>query len=169
MDCPEPIQIDTPKIKDMKIIKSKRFKAKDDESKSFDIEMGVSDDSIIFKTLINNGFITTNYSSIYSFEKLKQNNIFSIQDNIEEIYEQIEIYINDEPVSIKIKENNIIIKLLTRIKKCPEIFFELKEEAMDKNKLLNFLIDKIKNLELKMNIVESLEKKINNLNWKTII
>ena len=41
----------------------------------------------------------------------------------------------------------MIIKLLTRIKKIPEITFELKQEVIDSKEIINNLIDKICKLE----------------------
>ena len=123
MDCPEPIMIRTP---DLKTKKSRKFNSKDEQGKEHEIEIGVTNESIIFKSEINNGIITKKYSNIYSFDTLKKNNIFTFQENIEEIYDQIELYIEDEPVSSTVNENSIIIKTSTKIKKYPEIIFELK-------------------------------------------
>ena len=122
--------------------------------------MGLTNDSIIFKCEINNGIITKKFSSIYSFNKLKQNNIFTFQENIEEIYDQLEIYSNDEPVSSKINDNNVIIKMLTKIKKFPEIIFELKQEKIDNKEIINIMSEKINNLEIKINNLESSNKSI---------
>ena len=174
MDCPEPIMIITP---DLKTKKSRKFNSKDEQGKEYEIEIGVTNESIIFKSEINNGIITKKYSNIYSFDTLKKNNIFTFQENIEEIYDQIEVYFEDEPVSSTINENSIIIKILTKIKKYPEIIFELKKEVIDINKIINILIDKInilesenKNLKTEISKIYScindqkeLEKKINNL------
>ena len=109
--------------------------------------MGIAENSILFKAEINNGIISKKYSSIYSFDKLKQNNIFIFQENIQEIYEQLEIYINAEEVHFKLNENNITISIFTKIKKFPEINFELKPEFIDNNKIINILMEKFKNLE----------------------
>ena len=107
MDCPEPIMIRTP---DLKTKKSRKFNSRDEQGKEHEIEIGVTNESIIFKSEINNGIITKKYSNIYSFDTLKKNNIFTFQENIEEIYDQIEVYIEDEPVSSTVNENSIIIK-----------------------------------------------------------
>ena len=159
MDCPEPVLIETPKA-DLKTKKSKKFNSKDEKGKNLGIEMGLTNDSIIFKCEINNGIITKKFSSIYSFNKLKQNNIFTFQENIEEIYDQLEIYFNDEPVSSKINDNNVIIKVLTKIKKFPEIIFELKQEKIDNKEIINIMSEKINNLEIKINNLESSNKSI---------
>ena len=159
MDCPEPVLIETPKA-DLKTKKSKKFNSKDEKGKNLGIEMGLTNDSIIFKCEINNGIITKKFSSIYSFNKLKQNNIFTFQENIEEIYDQLEIYFNDEPVSSKINDNNVIIKVLTKIKKFPEIIFELKKEKIDNKEIINIMSEKINNLEIKINNLESSNKSI---------
>ena len=159
MDCPEPVLIETPKA-DLKTKKSKKFNSKDEKGKNLGIEMGLTNDSIIFKCEINNGIITKNFSSIYSFNKLKQNNIFTFQENIEEIYDQLEIYFNDETVSSKINDNNVIIKMLTKIKKFPEIIFELKQEKIDNKEIINIMSEKINNLEIKINNLESSNKSI---------
>ena len=174
MDCPEPIMFKTPNLKTKK---SRKFNSKDEQGKEHEIEIGVTNESIIFKSEINNGINKKKYSNIYSFDTLKKNNIFTFQENIEEIYDQIELYIEDEPVSSTVNENSIIIKILTKIKKYPEIIFELKKEVIDNNKIINILIDKInilesenKNLKTEISKIYScindqkeLEKKINNL------
>ena len=162
MECPKPINEETT-LSDLKMKKSQKFNAKDEEGKNHEIELGVTSESIIFKSEINNGIITKKYSNIYSFDKLKQNKVFTFQENIDEIYDQIEIYIKEEPVSSKVNENNMTIKLLTKIKKYPEIIFELKPEIIDNNKIISILIDKINNFEQKY---KNLEIKVNNLELK---
>jgi len=148
MDCPKPIQMETKKDKNLKTKKSKKFNTKSEDGKTYEIEMGLSEDSIIFKSEINNGIVPKTYSSIYSFDKLKQNKIFALQEDIEEVYDQIELYIDEEPVTIDFKGNNIIgIKILTKVKKSPEINFELKEEIVNDKEIIKILIDKISSLE----------------------
>jgi len=148
MDCPKPIQMETKKDKNLKTKKSKKFNIKSEDGKTYEIEMGLSEDSIIFKSEINNGIVPKTYSSIYSFDKLKQNKIFTLQDDIEVVYDQIELYIDEEPVTIDFKGNNIIgIKILTKVKKSPEINFELKEEIVNDKEIIKILIDKISSLE----------------------
>ena len=150
----------------MENCKSKKFNSKDEKGINYEIEMELVQDSIKFKTEINNGIISKKYSNIFSFDKLKENIVFTIQDNIEEIYDQLEIYINDTPVLCEIKENNIIIKLTTKIKKCPEIILELNQEKVDKKELIEILLEKFKSIEEKNNNLESkiitLESKNNN-------
>ena len=131
----------------LKIKKNKKFISKDEKGQSHEIEMGLTIDSVVLKSEIDNGVIASNYSNLYSFDKLKQNKIFAFQENIEEIYDQIEIYINDEQVTSKFNENNLIIKLLTRIKKLPEITFELKQEVMNDKEIIKILMNKISKLE----------------------
>ena len=161
MDCPKPIQMETKKDKNLKTKKSKKFNTKSEDGKTYEIEMGLSEDSIIFKSEINNGIVPKTYSSIYSFDKLKQNKIFTLQEDIEEIYDQIEIYIDEEPVTIDFKGNNIIgIKILTKVKKSPEINFELKEEIVNDKEIIKILIDKISSLEKKVNNLESENKSL---------
>ena len=159
MECAKPIMME--REPDLKIKKSIKFKSKDEEGKNYEIEMGVTSESIIFKSEIYNGVITKKYSNIYLFDSLKQNNIFSFQENIEEIYDQIELYINDQTVSSKINANKIIIKLLTKIKKYPEIIFELKQEEIDNNQIINILMDKINKLESENKILKAEITKIN--------
>ena len=62
----------------------------------------------------------------------------------------MEIYINDEPVSSKVNGNSMIIKILTKIKKYPEIIFELKKEEIDNNKIINILVDKFQIWKIKL-------------------
>ena len=156
--------------KEPEIKKTKKFNANDEKGKNYEIEMELNTSFIEFKTEINDGIITKKYSNILSFNKLKENIIFAVQDTIEEIYEQLEIYINDNPVSCEMKENNIIIKLTTKVKKIPEIIFELKQEEIGQKQLINILIEKINILEEKNKDVESknnnLESKVNSLESK---
>ena len=161
----KPIQMETKKDKNLKTKKSKKFNTKSEDGKTYEIEMGLTDESIAFQLEINNGIVPKKFSSIYSFDKLKQNDIFIYQENLEQIYEQLEIFINNEPVSSKIKDKNIIsIKILTKIKMRPEINFELKEEVVDDKEIINILIDKISSLENKFNNnVNNLENKISSL------
>ena len=140
---------------DLKKDKNRKFNTKDEDGTNLEIEIRIIKESILFKTEINDKVITKKYSNIYSFSELKKNNIFYIQENIEEIYDQINLYINEGPVSSKVNENKVIIKLPTKIKKYPEIIFELKQ---DDKQIINILIDKISNLELKNNILESENK-----------
>ena len=114
MDCPEPIKIETPELK---VKKNRKFKAKDKKGKIIEIEMGITQNSIIFKAEINNDIYVKKYINNYSYDQLKQNNIFIFQENIEEIHEQLEIYTNSEEITCKINDNNIIITLFTKIKK----------------------------------------------------
>ena len=146
MDCPEPIKLSTPDL-NLTLKKSKKFNSRNEKGKTHEIEMGIANNSIIFKAEIKNGIINKKYLSIYSFDKLKQNNIFIFQENIEEIYEQLEIYINAEEVHFITSENNITISIFTKIKKSPEINFELKPEFVDNNTIINILMEKFKNLE----------------------
>ena len=152
MDCPEPIKLET---LGSKVKKSKKFSSKDEKGQNFEIEIALAGDSIIFKSEINNEVITKRYSSIYSFDKLKQNKLFSILENIEEIYEQLEVYIKDDKVTSKLNKNNLTITLITRVKKYPEITFELKQEIMDNKQIINILIDKVAKLESKNKDLES--------------
>ena len=71
MDCPEPIK--TAKAKVQKTKKSKKFNTKSEDGKTYEIEMGLTDESIIFQSEINNGIVPKKFSSVYSFDKLKQN------------------------------------------------------------------------------------------------
>ena len=162
MDCPEPIKIETPELN---IKKSRKFKTKDENGKIHEIEMGITQNTIIFKTEINNEIYTKKYLKYYSYDELKQNNIFIFQENIEEIYEQLEIYTNSEEIICKINENNIIITLYTKIKKYPEINIELKEEFIDNDSKINILFEKYKNLEAENKIlkteIENLKKAFN--------
>ena len=73
MDCPEPIKIETPELN---IKKSRKFKTKDENGKIHEIEMGITQNTIIFKTEINNEIYTKKYLKYYSYDELKQNNIF---------------------------------------------------------------------------------------------
>ena len=50
MDCPEPIK--TVKAKDLKTKKSKKFNTKSEDGKTYEIEMGLTDESIIFQSEI---------------------------------------------------------------------------------------------------------------------
>ena len=148
-----------------KLKKSKKFNSRDEKAKTHEIEIEIANNSIILKAEINNGIISKKYSSIYSFDKLKQNNIFIFQENIEEIYEQLEFNINAEEVHFKTSENNITISIFTKIKKSPEINFELKPEFVDNTTIINILMKKFKNLEdenrnLKIKI-ENLENNYN--------
>ena len=58
----------------------------------------------------------------------------------------------------------MIIKLLTKIKKYPEIIFELKPEIIDNNKIISILIDKINNLDIKVNNLELKNKNLESEN-----
>ena len=153
--------------KEPEIKKTKKFNAKDEKGKNYELEMELNTGSIEFKTEINDGIITKKYSNILSFNKLKENIIFAVQENIEKIFEQLEIYINEDPVSCEIKDNNIIIKLTTKVKKIPEIIFELKQKEIGQKQLINILIEKINILEVKNREMESknnnLELKVNSL------
>ena len=114
MDCPKPIKMETSK---QKVKKYKKFKTKDEKGKIHEIEMGITENFIIFKAEIINDIYAKKYINNYSYDQLKQNNIFIFQENIEEIYEQLEIYTNSEEITCKINDNNIIIILFTKIKK----------------------------------------------------
>ena len=151
------INTETP---ESEIKKTKKFIAKDKKGINYEIEMELTCDSIKFKTEINDGIITKKYSNISSFDNLKTIIVFNLQDTIEEIYEQLEIYINDAPVHCEKKENNIIIKLTTKIKKFSEIFFELKQEEIEQKQSTNIVIEKINILEAKN---KEMELKITNL------
>ena len=152
MESPKTINSET---QFSQIKKSKKFSSKDEKGQSYEIEIVLTNDSIIFKSEINNEVITKRYSSIYSFDKLKQNKLFSILENIDEIFDQLEVYIKDDQVTSKLNENNLIITLITRVKKYPEITFELKQEIMDNKQIINILIDKVAKLESKNKDLES--------------
>ena len=157
MDCPEPINIET---LSSKIKKSKKFISKDEKGQNYEIEIALVNDSIIFKSEINNKVIVKRYSSIYSFEKLKKNKLFSILENIEEIYEQLEVYIKDDQVTSKFNESNLTITLITRVKKYPAITFELKQEMMDNKQIINILIDKVAKLESEIKYLKEENEKM---------
>ena len=110
------------------IKKSKKFSSKDEKGQTYEIEIELTNDSIIFKSEINNEVITKRYSSIYSFDKLKQNKLFSILENIEEIFDQLEVYIKDDQVTSKLNENHLIITLITINIRYPEMTFELNKK-----------------------------------------
>ena len=135
--------------------RKEKFNSKDEKGQNYEIEIAVADDSILFKSEINNEVIVKRYSSIYSFDKLKKNKLFSILENIEEIYDQLEVYIKDDQVTSKLNDNILIITLITRVKKYPEISFELKQEMMDNKQIINILIDKVAKLESKNKELES--------------
>ena len=153
MDCPEPIQKETP---DLNTNKSKKFYSKDENGRIHMIEMEIKENSIIFQTEINNEIFNKKYSNNYSFDKLKQNEIFVFQDNLEEIYDQLELYTNNEEISFKVNENSVVITFLTKIKKIPEINFELKPDpSVNNNTNQIFLLEKLKNLEADNKILKS--------------
>ena len=129
--------------KEPAVKKTKKFNALDEKGKTYEIVMELDTTSIKFETEITEGILTKKYSSILSFDKLKENKIFNIQDTIVEIYEQLEVYIDKTPVSCEIKENNIIIKLTTNTKKFSEIIFELKQKEIDQKEVINILVEKI--------------------------
>jgi hypothetical protein len=52
--------------------KSRKFNSKNKQGKEHEIEIDVTNESIIFKSEINNGIITKKYSNIYSFDTLKK-------------------------------------------------------------------------------------------------
>ena len=144
MEYAQPISLETP---DLKIKKSKKINEKDNQFIINEIKMEMTNKSIIFKSEIINGIINTKYCNTYNYETLKKNNLFTLQENIEEIYDQLEIYINDEGVNITTKEDKIVVTIFTNIKKCPEINFELKKEILDNNQKINILMEKIVYLE----------------------
>jgi hypothetical protein len=160
MDCPEPIKIETPELK---VKKNRKFKAKDKKGKIIEIEMGITQNSIIFKAEINNDIYVKKYINNYSYDQLKQNNIFIFQENIEEIYEQLEIYTNSEEITCKINDNNIIITLFTKIKKYPEINIELKEEFIDNDSKIKILFEKYKTLEAENKILKTEIENLKNI------
>ena len=95
MDCPEPIMIRTP---DLKTKKSRKFNSKDEQGKEHEIEIGVTNESIIFKSEINNGIITREEAikafdiarcgkspSRFDFEKLKNINLHYIKQLPDEV------------------------------------------------------------------------------------
>ena len=143
MEYAQPISLETP---DLKIKKSKKINVKDNQFKNNEIQMEMTNKFIIFKAEKNSWIITEKYSNTYDFDTLKKNNLFILQENIEEIYDQLEIYINDQVVNISFKEDNIIITIFTKIKKCPEINFELKKQILDNNQKINVLMEKIVHL-----------------------
>ena len=152
MDCPEPIQKETP---DLNINKSKKFYSKDENGRIHMIQMEIKENSITFQTEINNEIFNKKYSNNYSFDKLKQNEIFVFQDNLEEIYDQLELYTNGEEISCKVNENRVVITFLTKIKKHPEINFELKPDPINNKSNQIFLLEKLKNLEADNKILKS--------------
>ena len=137
------------------IIKSKTFFSKDEKGNKYEIEMELNYDSIKFKLEINKGFIIKKYSNIFSFDKLKENIIFSSKKNIEEIYEQLILYINDESSLFKTNDDNIIIKFMTNKNNSFQINFELNQERFNTNHIINILIEEISNSDSKINKLES--------------
>lgn len=129
------------------IKQKKTFKAKDQNEKIYEIEMGICDNYIIFRAEINNGIITKKYFDNCPFEKLKRINIFNFYNKIEEIYEQLETYIQDKGISLLVNKNNIILTISTNINIYPNIIFELKQENIDNNQIINVLMEKVSNLE----------------------
>ena len=133
---------------DINMSKSKKFKSKDEQGKTYEIEMGVCHRSLIFKSEINNGVIINKYSNVFSFDKLKENIIFTFQENIEEIYDQLEIYINDQQVPCKIDNKKIINILIEKISVLESENKTLKKEVdiLKKNvDLINEYINQQKN------------------------
>ena len=135
------------KIFKPKVEKIKVFKALEENGKLHDIEMKLKNDNIEFKSEIENGIIKEKYFNSFSFIDMKKNNIFAIQDNAEEIFDQLEININDEQTYLLINENNVFITIFTKIKKSPDITFKLKKQTLDKDEVIKILSNKIKKLE----------------------
>jgi hypothetical protein len=63
------------------IKQKKTFNAKDQNEKIYEIEMGICDNSIIFRAEINNGIITKKIFDNCPFEKLKRINILIFKKN----------------------------------------------------------------------------------------
>ena len=136
-----------PEINKQKLTKIKIFKAIDENGKSQDIEMKLVNNNIEFTLEIYNGILKDKYCDILSFNQLKKNKIFAIQENIEEIFDQLEVYVSDEQVYSQKCNNSLVITIFTRIKKYPEINIELKKQILDKDEAIRILLEKIKKLE----------------------
>lgn len=153
MQC-EPIEAETeqePKSDKIKqqLKKIKIFKSLDENGKDHTIEMKLINNNIELKSDVNNNnsVMKEKYCNIFSFNQLKKNNIFAIQENIEEIFDQLEIYVSDEQVYSQISDNNLIITIFTRVKKYPEIKFELKKQNLNKDEMIKILSERISKLE----------------------
>ena len=138
-----------------KLVKTKVFKALEETGKIHDIEMKLINNNIELKSEIQNGIIKDKYFISLSFTEMKKKNIFAIQENIEEIFDQLDIYVNDEQTYLLKDDNKLIITIFTKVKKYPDITFELKIQNLDKDEAIKILIEKITNLESENEVLKS--------------
>lgn len=107
------------------------------------------------------------FSNKFSIEKIKENKYFAMCDNLNEICDELESRINNKDISIKEKENNLIITISLPAIKVKEITFVLNSEEKNESEKINELTRII--LELKneinelKNTVSNQSKEINEL------
>jgi len=167
MEAPKPTTQD-------KIIK--RYSLTSDKLKKYQISFGERDNNLYIQAQEEEGFLKHMYEGLFSLEKIKENKFFNIYNSINEIFEELFPLIETNKAELK-EEGSTYINLIINLplKKVKEISFILNQvEKSDKSKINELyqivsdlqkenseikkinqnLINKIKELEKRMDIFE---------------
>ena len=165
MEAPKPATQD-------KIIK--KYSLTSDKLKKYQITFVGKDNNLYIQAQEEQGFLKYMYEGLFSLEKIKENKFFNIYNSINEIFEELIPLIETNKAELK-EEGSTYINLIINlpIKKVKEISFILNQvEKSDKSKINELyqivsdlqkenseikkinqdLINKIKELEKRMDI-----------------
>ena len=148
---------------------SKILNLKSDKNIEFQVEFYVFENNLIFEAKSKNIFPQKDYKKIYTFNAILTNKFFSICDNMEEVYKEIDNQINNNEDQIKIIEKSNLLNLIIPVntKKISEFNFEIDEisknmdnKINDLYSIINQLSNEIKDLKEKNKILEEKNKKL---------
>ena len=124
----------------------KKFSFKNDQNQKLEVVFSIAHDKLSLSTELQENILNKKkYTSVYSFEEVKEKNkFFFLCQGINDVLNQIEILLKDDnKANFKIgtKEINLIIP--TNMPLAPQILFEIKEIEKDINMKVEELNDYI--------------------------
>ena len=171
MEAAKPIVLETNKgIKDidLKMIDIKTFDINlEDKSYIFEYAKSETKEHIIFKITENKNIKEKYYILYLNISELNSlNALFSLYQNIEEIYTLLLKLIIDNKYSISVKNNSIIllIKLPMPGGKIIDINFELRQNKITNEEILDLLYSKVNELIKENQIIKNEQKILKNKN-----
>lgn len=130
-------------------MEEKKLQFKNNQGKTIEVKMYIKENNINFKTELNENKLNKRYfSSKYSVDTLKEKNkFFFLYENINDIYKQIDSFVNENLSSYILESNKINLIIPTHMQVAPEIKIELSEEEKDLSTKVNELNEYILNTE----------------------
>ena len=119
--------------------------------------------NLTITSIQKNDSFQKSFSNKFTIEKIKENKYFSMCDNLEEIYSELESRIKINEIKLVEQENNLMVIIILPSIKIKEVTFLLNEDKKNENQKMDELIKIISELK---NEINSLKNENNQLKEK---